>query len=427
MSNYDADSLPGLLPVYYKYIFPYGPYCQWLHYNSQISEVHGIFNLREFSFTLQNDVYVRYQSFLNKQEFEKELMKMNPCKIDIGAIYNHPPKDRNRYHSGTFKAQTKELVFDIDMTDYDDVRSCCQGADICTKCWTLMKIAIRIIDEALRDDFGFRHILWIYSGRRGVHCWVCDDKARKLSAHARSAIVEYMSILKSGSLEKRVLLHSPVHPYIRRCINIVNDYWLKYGIEDQKLLETEESVKKLLKLVPDEQLRSQIMEASLADSKLTSRQKWEKIREACLNQYSLDKKKNAKLRFTTIEMMFEYCFPRLDVNVSIGVNHLLKSPFCVHPKTGRVCVPIDPKNVDDFDPFTVPTISELCHEIENLEKTTDDTISDENQPPTPKKRCFFRKTRLAEYMEVFDSFLKALGTDGQKESKILKSDNKKDF
>ena len=51
--------------------------------------------------------------------------------------------------------------------------------------------------------------------------------------------------------------------------------------------------------------------------------------------------------------MLQYMYPRLDVNVSKGVNHLLKSPLCVHPKTGRVCVPIDVSQVDKFNPFKV--------------------------------------------------------------------------
>jgi DNA primase small subunit len=122
-------------------------------------------------------------------------MKRRPTKLDIGAVFNYPPKDNKSLPAGKLQPQERELVFDIDLTDYDEVRNCgCSGAKICNKCWTFMGMAVDVMDKGLRKDFGFEHVAWFYSGRRGVHCWVCDESARKLTNEARSAVATYFEV-----------------------------------------------------------------------------------------------------------------------------------------------------------------------------------------------------------------------------------------
>jgi hypothetical protein len=43
---------------------------------------------REFSFTLADDVYIRYQSFRDASEMAAAIQKKQPEKIDIGAVFS---------------------------------------------------------------------------------------------------------------------------------------------------------------------------------------------------------------------------------------------------------------------------------------------------------------------------------------------------
>ncbi|XP_074835800.1 DNA primase small subunit isoform X1 [Carettochelys insculpta] len=325
MAAWEPAVLPDLLPLYYRRLFPHGPYGRWLSYGGVEK---NYFQRREFSFTLRSDVYLRYQSFSSPQELEKEMQKISPYKIDIGAVYSHRPSQRNAVHMGAFQAQEKELVFDIDMTDYDDVRRCCSSAEICSKCWTLMTIAIRIIDRGLVEDFGVKHRLWVYSGRRGVHCWVCDDAVRKWSSALRSAVVEYLSLVKGGpETVKKVNLTEPIHPFISNSLRLVEPYFEEYALVGQDILGSRESWEKVAALVPEPLRESLLLEFP---KKHDSVQRWAVLK-------SKVEKHKPKLH-TVKEIVLQYCFPRLDVNVSKGVSHLLKSPFSVHPKTGHAAL-----------------------------------------------------------------------------------------
>ena len=55
-----------------------------------------------------------------------------------------------------------------------------------------------VLNTILKEEFGFKHVLFVYSGRRGIHIWVCDKRARLLTDDQRKAIVDYLSFSKTS-------------------------------------------------------------------------------------------------------------------------------------------------------------------------------------------------------------------------------------
>jgi len=186
---------PQLLQMYYSRLFPFPMLHSWLSYGKDST----LFSHREFSMTIEpvpgEEIYIRYQSFAGENELAEAILKRRPVKIDIGAVFSLLPKDKATIPAEKFKPVQRELVFDVDLTDYDEVRNCgCSGAKICSICWGYMQMAVKIMDKGLRDDFGFQHVAWFYSGRRGVHAWVSDQSARELSDAGRTAVASYFAV-----------------------------------------------------------------------------------------------------------------------------------------------------------------------------------------------------------------------------------------
>ncbi|KAI9506797.1 DNA primase, small subunit [Coemansia spiralis] len=402
-----AELSPMTLGVYYRRLFPHNAYYKWLNYNAPATSTE--FTHREFSFTINDGIYLRYQSFKDMGEFQRELTRLSPSKIDIGAIFTAVPKHAKSLQPGVFRPVAKELVFDIDMTDYDEVRTCCQGGSICSKCWRLMVIAMHVLDRALREDFGFSQIMWVYSGRRGVHCWVCDERARQLDDAARKAVAGYLSIVRGGAEQgKKVNLSQRYshHPHIARSIEIIEEYFEDVLLVDQEILLTRERWMKVLAALPDEELRKTLDAQWSRRPDRSSVEKWSEMVDIVEKRAS---KRGAKFALATFErdMMLQYAYPRLDENVTTHLNHLLKSPFCIHPKTGRVCTPIAHSQFDSFDPFAVPTLSQLLKEISG---GNGDPAADKSQEQSQEQSQRSAKSfsSLVGYVDIFETFVASL-------------------
>ncbi|GIL89467.1 hypothetical protein Vretimale_18937 [Volvox reticuliferus] len=371
------------MPSYYAKLFPHQHMVKWLAYGNDGKHAQAdshFFNRREFCFTLDGDIFVRYQAFKDGTALQEAIQRRCPAKIDIGPVYTANPQDRHKF-GASFQPTERELVFDIDLTDYDDVRTCGSGGHICGKCWPLMAVAVKVIDAGLRNDFGFKHILWVYSGRRGVHCWVCDPSARQLTDEQRVAVANWFALYKGheeGKARIAFLGGSAMHPAVNRAVDTLRTAWVEAILPAQRLLEDGPKCEALLRYLPEPTLVENIKKKWAARS-VTSRTdqdinliRWG-VLEAEVNNRLAEERSRSKgasnykvvgpLERCIPEIIIAHAYPRLDMEVSKKMNHLLKAPFCVHPKTGKVCVPLDPTRVDEFDPEDVPTVGSLLKEL----------------------------------------------------------------
>ncbi|KAJ1675415.1 p48 polypeptide of DNA primase, partial [Spiromyces aspiralis] len=208
-----------------------------------------------------------------------------------------------------------------------------------------------------------------------------------------------------------------------RSLEIAHEYFEEIVLNDQRVLDSKHTWDNVLKLIPDEGIRDKLDSMWQSKGSVSAIKKWEELEDALERKARHlvvigSRDRGGRYLGTIVsEIVLQYLYPRLDENVTTHLNHLLKSPFCVHPKTGRVCTPIAPNQFESFDPFKVPTVPDLLNEINIYDQDAIEVGTGESQDMKVEEGKTggggaripnYKKTSLRPYIETFEEFVKRL-------------------
>ena len=292
-------------------------------------------------------LYKRYVSVRGPSELRDVVSRFTGVTaFHFGAFYSNG-SSREAVKSGESVPVRRVLSFDIDLTDLEflslkDAKGNV-SAEKCDAAYPVSAAAAYIVRTVMRKAFGFSEILIVYSGRRGVHVHVFDDKAMGLNDEERSAILDYVNcgmaktelhaptgvrlIMDLHGLHD--LVYNTFHTYIVGRLGIFEKASARLALLDRLNLASYEEYETFAPTLAP--LATDVLRCE------TGAEAWKHVEQ--------------RIRSTNVEWMRErldcvvlaYVWPRLDEAVSRSLGHLTKVPFSCHATTGRVAVAMEAK------------------------------------------------------------------------------------
>ena len=279
----------------------------------------------------------RHIPLADHTELAKEVKKPNFRTLHVGAIHD---ADCNFAKLGSAKPQSRELVFDLDLQDYSwlAVERDDQAAN--DRHMPIVFASAAILEAALRLVFGFEKFLRVYSGRRGCHLYVLDNRARALTDEARAAICAQLSA-PVDKFDPRLLFCNVVrtNPNLRdhstKCaINAAIDCAAAILLADRAGVET--FVTKLFDW-PQKTEYADLHDQLKREMLLALQEKVGGAALAAVRAATAEQPQIYRTRLS--DVLLSLVWPRLDTAAS-KLGHCVKAPFSLHAKTGRVALPI---------------------------------------------------------------------------------------
>lgn len=298
---------------------------------------------REWAIEERSGAYfARYRMCATAEDLSKMVMERGVGKVSMGAVYNQNVSARATARD--FAPVGREFVVDIDLDDYT-YSGRASGTDLegCDRTWPLMAMNINMVATVMRETFGVSQMQVVYSGRRGVHLHVFDRRAFEWDDQMRSAIVSFfqrerasaprhIEVSASESVSVHTWLDLVTNPVFADVVESLEKFFHTWAIQPYAvgglgLLDEDFQCREFMARVGQGTLRR--LEGTIGVG--TAADAYERIKRDCVSNGCVPHLHSA---------IWELVGPRLDAGVSVHRNHMLKIPFSVHPKTGRVCVPV---------------------------------------------------------------------------------------
>ena len=309
---------------------------------------------------------IRHHSLLDLGDLGDFLERERPQHVYFSAGRYRDPGAGTMGEKGWLAS---DLIFDLDA---DHLPAVDPEADSYADMLAACKESLGRLLDFLRDDFGFEDLTVVFSGGRGYHVHVRDESVRGLGREARREIVDYVRGI-DVDFEHLVATEAVAgiglkNPTDKRSLDTSG------GWSRRVHRRVVAFVDELLAMDEDEALETLRAFDGIGEGRATS------ILNAARGNYDEIAAGNIDVHgdFVTLtrklmEQVIDEESAAIDEPVTTDIHRLIRLPGSLHGGTGLRVVPIDPDELDDFDPL-VDAVAEpfAGHEI---------TVSGDGGPP----------------------------------------------
>jgi hypothetical protein len=262
------------------------------------------------------------------ETFDAALRRDRPAALHMNTLNACPQSECDENGLLPVTQMEKELVFDIDVHDFPRFCTCAEK-EMCDLCWVHLMGAHLILNHFLTAMLGYRqaNLLWVFSGNRGLHCFVNEASVLRLSQSERETLRCMVSH------DERTLLRyaTALMRYPDFCRAFV-DFFAREAIAARSLLSYERCRLHCRTLLQ----RHYSAVAGIVEVR------WHQTQESVARWQALCHCETTHPYEVppTLLLALSLCQPRIDAG-PLKLNHLIKMPFSVHVKSRLLALPVD--------------------------------------------------------------------------------------